>query len=175
MLIDEFLPEFDFEERHSVTMAGSADRVSQVLKDVDLCESWVVRWLFRLRGLPTSRVTLANLPMSNFETLGEVPGRELVLGLVGKFWTIGGGLRKIDRDSFCEFNEPGYAKAVWNFSVEPVRGGTQVTTETRIKCLDEQSHRNFGIYWMLIGPFSGLIRTEILKATKRKVEAVQPR
>jgi hypothetical protein len=47
-----------------------------------------------------------------------------------------------------------------------------LTTETRIKCLDNESRRSFGFYWMFIQPFSGLIRMEMLRAIKRKAELV---
>jgi hypothetical protein len=94
----------------------------------------------------------------------------MVIGLVGKFWTIAGGLQKIDAGSFKEFDTAGFAKAVWNFSLSPDGANTRLTTETRIKCLDEHSRRSFGFYWMFIQPFSGLIRMEMLKIIKRRAE-----
>lgn len=72
---------------------------------------------------------------------------------------------------FCEFEKPGYAKAVWNFSVTEVGSRSRLTTETRIKCLDDESRRSFGRYWTLIRPFSGLVRMEMLRTIKRRVES----
>lgn len=102
--------------------------------------------------------------------LGETVNKEMVIGLIGKFWTIAGGLQKTDAESFKSFDTAGYAKAVWNFSVHPEGSNTRLTTETRIKCLDEESRRSFGRYWMFIRLFSGLIRIEMLKTIKRKAE-----
>ena len=48
--------------------------------------------------------------------LGETLNKEMVIGLVGRFWTIAGSLRKIDAESFKAFDKAGFAKAVWNFS-----------------------------------------------------------
>jgi len=130
----------------------------------------VVRWLFRLRGMPREKMTLRELQRLRFETLGESENRELLLGLAGRFWTIRGDLRKINSNSFREFNQKGFAKAVWDFSLNETNGETRLTTETRIKCLDAESRRSFGFYWTFIQPFSGLIRKEILKTVKRKSE-----
>lgn len=170
MMIDDYLPEFDFKERHSIRIAATVDTVFRALKEADLCESWVARFLFRLRGLPTEKLTLADIRKIRFETLGETANKEILIGLIGKFWTIAGDLRKIDRDTFKAFDESGYAKAVWNFSLDEDDGATCLKTETRIRCLDAGSRASFGRYWMFIRPFSGLIRMEILKIVKRKAE-----
>jgi hypothetical protein len=101
-----------------------------------------------------------------------MPGREMLLGLVGKFWTLKGDLKKIDADSFKAFETPGYAKAVWNFALRPDGNDVRLTTETRIRCTDADSRRRFGFYWTFIRPFSGLIRMEMLRVIKNKAEAI---
>lgn len=170
MLIDAFLPEYDFSETYDIEIRATAQKVFRVLNEIDLCESAVVRWLFRLRGMPTAKMTLRELRRLRFETLGESENREILLGLAGKFWTIRGGLQKINANNFREFNEKGFAKAVWDFSLDEANGETRLTTETRVKCLDAESRRSFSFYWTFIQPFSGLIRMEMLKMIKRKSE-----
>ena len=117
MLIDEFLSEYDFVERHDISIRARAADIYRVVNEMDFGESFVIRWLFRLRGMSGENVTLHSLKRSRFEILGHIMDREMVLGLVGKFWTIGGGLQKINAESFKQFERPGFAKAVWNFSV----------------------------------------------------------
>lgn len=170
MLIDEFLPEFDFVEKHDIDVRAEASDVLQAVNEVDFGASWLIRGLFWLRGLPTEKITLRNLHESRFEKLAEKPDEELLLGLVGKFWKPKGELKKIDSSSFKEFHQAGFAKAVWNFAVERPGDGTQVTTETRVKCLDDSSRRSFGLYWRFIGPFSGLTRMEMLRLIKQQAE-----
>ena len=170
MLIDSFLPEYDFSETHDIKIRATTEKVFRVANEIDLCESAVVRWLFRLRGLPTAKMTLREMRWMRFEILGERENRELLLGIAGRFWTIRGDLRKINAGNFREFDEKGFAKAVWDFSLDEADGETRLTTETRIKCLDAESRRNFGFYWTFIQPFSALIRKEILKTIKRKAE-----
>ena len=172
MLIDEFLPEHDFIETHDISILADADRVYSVANEVDFSESTIIRWLFRLRGMSTENLTLEALRRSRIELLAQNSNKEMVLGLVGRFWTLGGGLKKIDARSFTSFDSPGYAKAVWNFSLASIGAETLLTTETRIKCLDDESRRSFGRYWMFIRPFSGLIRMEMLKVIKRRAETV---
>ncbi|MEJ7861312.1 MAG: hypothetical protein WKF90_06700 [Pyrinomonadaceae bacterium] len=173
MLIDSFLPEYDFSETHDIKIRATAETVFRALNAVDLCESAVIWWLFRLRGLPSRGMTLREMQRLRFEVLDESENRELLLGLAGKFWTMTGDLQRINSRNFREFNERGFAKAVWNFSLGEAESETRLTTETRVKCLDAASRKKFGFYWTLIQPFSALIRKEILKAIKRRAENFQ--
>lgn len=179
MLIDEFLPGYDVDEHHEIDIAASAERVYDAARTLDLNCSWLIRTLFFLRGLPalfSSRgapkqrlgLTLAGLLDSGFILLGETPQQELVLGLVGKFWTASGEIQHIRTEHFRSFDTPGFAKAVWNFSLAPQpNGATNVSTNTRVLCLDEASRRRFRIYWLFLRPFSGAIRLAALQAIKR--------
>jgi hypothetical protein len=49
-------------------------------------------------------------------------------------------------------------------------GTTRLATETRVLCLDDESRRRFRLYWLFIGPFSGLIRRKILRSIKHEAE-----
>ncbi|MGI8788890.1 MAG: hypothetical protein ACR2HG_14200 [Pyrinomonadaceae bacterium] len=170
MLIDEFLPKYDFVETHDIKIRASAETVFEAVNEIDLCESPIIRGLFFLRGLPNAKLKLSDLRKSRFEILGERENEELLLGLAGKFWTFRGKLQKINSGNFREFDEKGFAKAVWNFSVDENGDETRLTTETRVRCLDDASRRSFGFYWTFIQPFSGLIRREMLRIVKKKSE-----
>ena len=170
MLIDEFLPEYDFVESHSIAINAGPGEVYAAANDTDFSESFIVRWLLRLRGMSGEAVSLRNLEYSKFKILGSVVNKELLIGLAGRFWIPWGDLQAVDASNFREFEKPGYAKAVWNFSLEGSSTKTDLTTETRIRCLDSGSRRNFGFYWTFIQPFSGLIRMEMLKMIKQKAE-----
>lgn len=170
MLIDEFLPEYDFVETHEISIHAAATDIYRAANEVDFSESLVIRVLFFLRGLSTEKVTLESLRSSRFEILGETPGREILLGLTGRFWTLNGDMKKIDPESFKKFNLAGYAKAVWNFALQPEGSAVRLTTETRVKCTDAASRSRFGFYWTIVRPFSGLIRMEMLRLIKSKAE-----
>ena len=171
MLIDDFLPAYDFEEKHGLNISAPASAVYTAIKKVDFSESFILRWLLRLRGMSGDAVSLKDLEYSKFKILGEVLNKEVLIGLAGRFWIPWGDLQKIDATNFREFDRKGYAKAVWNFSLDGLNSGTRLTTETRIRCLDDGSRRSFGFYWTFIQPFSGIIRMEMLKTIKHAAEA----
>jgi hypothetical protein len=103
-----------------------------------------------------------------FSCLG---GFELVLGLVGKFWTFTGKIERVDASQYFQFSTRGYAKVAWNFAIdESGQGVVRLSTETRVKCTDGHSRRRFTLYWFLVGHFSRLIRKEILRCVKKSVE-----
>jgi hypothetical protein len=180
MLIDDFLPNYDVRERHRVRVRAPLSEVYSAVRELDLREARLSMFLFRLRGLPAGKTAptcfkLDDFLKMRFILLGEKVNEELLLGLVGRFWTPSGELRRLDAPDFREFNEPGYAKAAWNFFLSELPDKTvRLETETRVLCLDEGSRRRFRLYWLLVGTFSGLIRKEILQAVKRSAERSQP-
>lgn len=176
MLIDEFLPNYDIRERHRIEVHAPIDITYAAVRQLDISEARLSTILFRLRGIPLgkdhgNRFDIDSFQKMRFILLGEKMNEELLLGLVGRFWTPTGALQRLDRDGYLNFKQPGYAKAAWNFSlIERTGGSTLLETETRVSCLDEASRKRFRIYWLLIGGFSGVIRREILKAIKKKAE-----
>jgi hypothetical protein len=168
-LIDEFMPVFDAVERHALVIAAPPAVVYAAITRVDFARSGLIRWLLRLRGLGARRLTLADVTRRGFVLLGERPGREMAFGIAGRFWTPSGGRVALDADGFRRFEQPGHAKAVWDFRVADVGAdATWLTTETRIRCVDAGARRRFGVYWAVVGRFSGLIRILMLRAVARE-------
>ncbi len=105
MLIDEYLPIYDVRERHDVEVHAPVERVYGAVHALDISDARLTRLLFRWRGLPCPpHFTLDDFLMMRFILLGERPAEELLLGLVGKFWTPAGALRRIERAEFKDFN-----------------------------------------------------------------------
>lgn len=102
--------------------------------------------------------------------MGETANEELLLGLFARPWLPTGGIVRTDPDRFINFDEPGYAKVGWNFSLSGDIDSTNVATETRIACTDAGAKRWFGLYWSVVRPFSGATRMEALKAIRRNAE-----
>jgi len=173
VLIDDLMPTFDVSERHHTLALAPADRTYEAARRLDLARSRVIRGLFAARGIPRlvrarrrpmpRTMTVDDLMGAGFVWLGEEPGREFVLGLVGTFWN--------EPREFAAFDEPGQAKAAWNFRVIPDGDDrTFVSTETRVRVPDEASRRSFVLYWAAIGPFSAVIRKQALSLIKREAE-----
>jgi hypothetical protein len=190
VLIDKFLPSFDAVESHTTIVRAPVERVWDAIRTADFGSNGIVRALFALRGMPAfltaprealarartpvhAPLTLDAALTHGFIVLGEEPGRELLLGTAGRFWGARGVLCHIDPQQFMAFDEPGAAKAAWNFAVRPLVGEkTVLSTETRVRCVDAAGRMRFRIYWMVIRPFSGLIRLVMLRAIKRAAEKV---
>ncbi len=171
MLIDEFLPAFDVTARYEIDVHAPMETAYRAARSLDSSDSQIVRWLFRLRGLPIQTLTLDGMLKFGFILLGETPPQEILFGLAGRFWTRSGQIQRLDSKSYARFDQEGFAKVAANISLSQQPGGiTRVTTETRVLCLGEASRRWFRLYWLLIGPFSGIIRNGWLRIIKRQAE-----
>ena len=180
MLLDQLMPSFDVSERHHTLVHAPTGRVYPSVRSVDLARSTLIRALFAARGIPLlirrkrpvlRTMTLDDLVRGGFMVLDEEPDRELVLGVVGRFWRPKGGVRRIDPAEFVSFDEAGLAKAAWNFRLIPDGDErTFVTTETRVRVPDEASRKKFMLYWAAIGPFSGVVRRQALALIKADAE-----
>ncbi len=172
-LTDTLLPAGDVASRHETVVHASPTLVFQSVKRLDLSRSRVVRLLFRLRGLPASTLSFTGLHRMGFVTLGERPPHEIVLGIAGQFWTMTGNLRRLTAEAFVAFAEPNTAKAIWSFHVEPITGGSRLVTETRVVCSDGRARGRFRAYWIVVAPFSALVRRVALRVIKEEAERLE--
>jgi len=183
MLIESFVPNPDAVETHKIEIAAAREVVYRVLWTADLGGSPVIKGLLALRSFPqlvlhrghrqhpSPQITLQTLIEAGFARLAEEPGREIVLGVAGRFWQPAGNILPFSQDNFRGPVPPGFARAVWNFAVEEVNAGrTRLSTETRVVCGDRVSRWKFRAYWLLVRPFSGLIRILMLRTVRRVSE-----
>jgi len=184
-LIDEFLPVFQFRERHElVTKAKPAALLNAVFLP-GVMEDPLARLFIRLREVPDRwlrrRSGLAGRPgfgIDDFMILGRDTDHEIAFGLVGRFWQRDYGLVALAQPKlqFAGFSEPGLAKLVLNFSTEALADGrTRLMTETRVYCVDRSAVRRFRPYWWLIRPVSGLIRRRLLARIRDTAERTHHR
>jgi hypothetical protein len=179
-LIDDFLPHYDVAERHEIFIAATPTRVYKCLRALDVGRMPFTAALLALRGIPhlltgavrpSRRMTLEDLTTLGFVVLADNPPLELVLGVAGRFWRPTSGVVRISASDFGRFAEPGHVRAAWNFRIESEPGGCRLRTETRVECIDDSALLRFRLYWAVIGPFSGLIRRDMLRAIRRDAEA----
>jgi hypothetical protein len=179
MLIDSFAPNPDAVETHHLGINASPEVVYRALWTADLGSSPVIKFLLALRSLPGiimqphkslphgPRITLQTFIDAGFGVLAEEPGKEIVLGVSGRFWRPTGNLSPFNRADFDAPVPAGFARAIWNFRVEGARDQTTLSTETRVTCGDRRSRRKFRAYWFFVRPFSGLIRRIMLRAVRQ--------
>jgi len=179
--IDEFLPNCGFRAAYQIRINAPRSVVYECLLRSDFSELWLTRLLMTFRTMKrmprhrTPRDLRQRFQGTGFVIVEEVPEDEIVIGVAGRFWRPDGGrCMDLTRSSFVEFARPGYAKVAWNFRLSaelPETEGTILSTETRIQCFGRAALWKFGVYWSLVGPFSGLIRKAILKQVKTKAES----
>ncbi len=163
-MIDRFSPSYEVSARYQIDVHAPIEKVYSAARHLDMSGSWIVRGLYHLRGLPVSSLTLDGMLKWGFVLLADEPAQEIVFGLIGRFWTPSAQIQSVTTDTFVDFCQSGYAKAVGNIAFVPRDSGiVQVTTETRVHCLDDVGRRSFRLYWLLIGSFSGIIRKEWLR------------
>jgi hypothetical protein len=177
-VLDEFLPAYDHNEVHSTTASAPPAAVMQAIRELTATEVPVLVVLMAIRSIPSllrrrrprprGRL-LDGFERGGFFLLRDAPD-ELVYGVVGRFWQPSGNVLAIKPAEFAGFAQPGFAKAVFNFSLEPAGVGTRITTETRIATTDEHARRSFGRYWRVVHPGSALIRRDWLRAIRRRAE-----
>ncbi len=173
------MPQYDRAAAYSIVVRASTQQVYDTARHANFSGSLITRVLFSLRSFDFTfsqkkaslNTSLDGLLKNGFILLEEISPHEIVLGLVGKFWRASGCVQRIPAAEFITFAEAGFAKVAWNFLVTPQADGTTIlSTETRIRCTDEASRKKFLRYWFFIGPFSGLIRREMLRSIRRHIE-----
>jgi hypothetical protein len=80
--------------------------------------------------------------------LGERPGEEIALGLIGKFWRPVIEYAHIDAEGFTQFAQHGYAKTIYALGTRPHDDGhTVLCPVMRTATTDEHALGWFRRYW----------------------------
>ena len=196
-LAEDFLPIYDVSDAVAAVVEADRQAAWQALLDVDLLklgrEAPVVGMLGALRMLPEvighllhgerpakppESMRLRNLPSipmyeGGWALLGERPGEEIALGLVGKFWRPVIEFARIGSAAeFREFDEPGFAKTVYDLSARalgPRR--TLLSGLMRTATTDEHARRWFRRYWAFgVGSGAHILVGSLLESARRTVE-----
>jgi hypothetical protein len=172
--LNSLLPEYQFSEHHTTVVLGSPARVFAAVEAMDLSDSRIARVLMSLWRIPAKvvlkNVSDRNMSVADFLPLIRSPPTDLARGLIG-----GRNSPKdkasVDAAAFRAFNKPGCIKLVWAFWLTDLGDDrVRVDTETRVLCTDKKTLRGFTVYWLIIRPWSGLIRMRLLASIKRDAE-----
>jgi hypothetical protein len=122
----------------------------------------------RLRDMPS-------IPMEEggWILLGERPGEEIALGLVGKFWRPVIEFARIGTaEEFRAFSEPGFAKTVCDLSVRELgTGRTLLSGLVRTATTDDHARRWFRRYWTFgVGSGAHILVGALLESARRAAE-----
>lgn len=172
MLVDDFLPVYDVSDSVATVVEADTAATWNALMDADLIEVSDRRPLAGALGAlrilpevlshllhgelppqPPARLRLRDLghipsEKGGWVVLGERPGEEIALGLVGKFWRPVIEYAHVPAERFRDFAEPGFAKTVYSLAVRPVDGRRSLLSGVmRVATTDEHARRWFRRYW----------------------------
>jgi hypothetical protein len=181
-LMDKFLPDYQFSERHQITLRCAPGELLDVIQNFQPPRDGFSEMAMFVRQLPAKLmhwVAPSRVPrpqpftQANFIPLARDGDREIVAGLIGKFWRPDFGLIAVNGPSgFLACNLPKTAKLAIGFVAEQRGDVTLLTTETRVYCPDRYSRMIFFPYWLIIRPVSGLLRRRALGSIRSIAESV---
>jgi len=159
--LDQWMPVWQFDEQHEIHVDAPPERVYRAIHEVRASEIELFTLLVSIRrGFRKGPESILNpspekpildvATATSFRWLADDAPHEMVVGT------------KVGRN----------CTATMNFLVTPdVRGGSNVSTETRVFASDQSALRAFKIYWRIIHPGSDIIRRSWLRAIKRRAES----
>ena len=184
MKLDYYLPHYDFFSRHRILINSTPDIIFNAIQNLNFNQSQIIRCLLTVRkayavlGFDKSSWSVEKsvfnkkIIESGFTVLDYLPGREIVLGFAGQFWKPSGGFINFsNQEEYLAYTATNACKGAWNFYLSETGQGTlELSTETRVFCPEKAVKQKFGLYWLFIKPFSGLIRKVLLKNIKHIAE-----
>jgi hypothetical protein len=180
--LDDWMPVWQFDERHAIAVDASPEKVFTAIRAVRADEILFFRTLIAIRRCgrpgpesilnpPKEKPLLDVATQTTFVLLAAEPPRELVLGTVIVAPPKARASGKLTPELFRQTLLPGVALAAMNFLVTPdERGGSMISTETRIYANNPSALRQFAVYWRIIRPGSDIIRRMWLRAIKLRAE-----
>ena len=138
-VLDRYLPDFDVSEIHGIALDVLPETALERVLAIPAAPDPLVRTLFRLRGLRGADLSLGGFAI---EVLG--------LDFVERTRTTAVAAGQVRR----------YRVAVAFEAAAGSAGGSRLETETRVAGVDLP----FRLYWLVVGPFSALIRRRWLRA-----------
>lgn len=197
MLIDELLPAFDATIIEHVVIDAPPEAVYEAAREMDFLQvhSPMLDAIMLARGLPARighmlrdgpapppppAMRLADMfdgsadveVLPGWVALGEVPGKELVFGAVGKVWQPDIDWKTVAADAFQDFAEPDYAKIAVGFSIRGYGSDrTLLSYEARTAGTDAGARRKFLRYWWLVRRFVGVVMRAAATTVKGLAEA----
>lgn len=148
-MLDSVLPSYEVREYHEVAVDASPEEAMAAALALRAASDPIVATLFRLRGVPGGELSFKAF----FSRLGLHPIVETDRAFVG----VG--------DLF------GVRIAFGMWAEARADNCARLATETRVHALNPAARWRFRLYWLVVGPFSALIRRRWLSAARRAAEA----
>lgn len=150
-MLDPVLPSYGIREYHDIAIDATPETAMAAALALRVGSDPIVAALFRLRGIRGGELPFKAF----FAQLGLAPVVETDSG----FAAVG--------------NLLGVRIAFGLWAREHEDRGSVLATETRVLALNSTARWRFRLYWLVVGPFSALIRWRWLAAARRAAERVR--
>ena len=185
-LLDAHLPTYDVVLTEHLVIEADTEVVFEAAKNFDFMttKSLLVTALMTARSVPSRVlgrpvVTPTELMLARdsgalpgWLVLGEVPGREVAFGAVGKFWKADIEWRDLTAARFATFEEPGWGKIACHLLVRPDGPARSILSyECRTATTDPVSQAQMSRYWWLIRPFVAYVLRAVVRTIREEVGA----
>ncbi len=173
--IHSFLPDPKHTEVNRIFVQAKPDVAWEAIRHFDGASMFWVKLLFELRDVPNilhgrtrteadDRIGIDQIVESGtgFKILQEIPGKEVIIGSIGRFWQPQITFLEGEPDDFESFDEPGYGKLAWSITVEPYLQGSTICLELRTTATDKESWEKLQRYYTVIGIGSKFIRGTLM-------------
>jgi len=166
--IEDWISEPIASEHHGRMVPTTPERAVQIAMEMPSDVDPVIGTLIRVRGMKGMGASMEDFFLANgFVILVREP-REVVVG-IGSETRLRDAHLLEDASEWHDWDQPESIKAATNFRAEPAgEGRSRVTTETWVEATDEAALKRFRRYWLVVGPFSALIRRRWLRAIERR-------
>jgi hypothetical protein len=147
-LLDPVLASYELREYHDIAIDAGPEAAMSAAVALRVASDPLVASLFRLRGIRGGELSFRAF----FSQLGLAPVVETDRSFVAA------------GDMF----DVRIAFGMW--ATELGDSGSLLATETRVHALNRTARWRFRVYWLVVGPFSALIRRRWLSAARRAAE-----
>lgn len=188
MLCERFLPDDDVRLVRSITVDASSQQTFEAIRPARIGDDQVLAAASWLQELPeralsffqrqepepemSSETTIGDLLEADYVIpLAEEPGREVLVGAVGRFWNPMEVLESVDREAFHTYDEPGSAKAVVSLSLHERHEDTcLLVLEARAKGTDASGRLRLRRWAQFVKPVAGLLARRALDVIRARAE-----
>jgi len=180
--IQNYLPHPHHVETMRIFVQAQPQDAWNLARHYDMSSVPWVRFLFNLRTIADifhrdkpehhdTRIGLDQIAANGkgFMIIYEEPGKEVIVGAVGKFWHVDIPFKELRAEEFRDFDEPGWGKLAWAITIEPYLNGSTVGFELRTTATDQESWKKLNVYYHIIGSFSKLIRHTLMNHLEKEL------
>lgn len=174
--IQYYLPNSRHTEINRIYVLAKPAQAWEAVRHFDAGAIPWIRLLFDIRTLPgrilgrhemvdDRRIGIDQIAANakGFMIVHETPGKDVVVGAIGKFWQLDIPFASVKPGEFVSFEEPGWGKLAWAIVVEPYMDGSTISLELRTTATDDQSWKKLKHYYRFIGLGSRPIRHSLMK------------